>query len=185
MLSILVAALTGLWLHVANGDDLTFQEAMKATKPIADLRMRYEGVDEDGFAEDAAAGTIRGRFGFQTGSVWGITHFLRVATAAHARNLPVSPVGYNANPVAHAAAAMPNMIGIEVQDWNTPAGLTVDQTIADGGVRLGDAPGLGIEIDEAALANGAAPGWNSAGGPHRRARQAGLRLVPDGPQAAE
>lgn len=121
----------------------------------------------------------------QTGSVWGITHFLRVATAAHARNLPVSPVGYNMNPVAHAAAAMPNMIGIEVQDWKAPTGLTVDQTVADGGIRLGDAPGLGIAIDEAALANGSAPGWNSAGGPHRRARHAGLRLVPDGPQAAE
>ncbi|PJI89350.1 mandelate racemase/muconate lactonizing enzyme family protein [Sphingomonas koreensis] len=121
----------------------------------------------------------------QTGSVWGITHFLRVATAAHARNLPVSPVGYNANPVAHAAAAMPNMIGIEVQDWNAPRGLKVDQVVTDGGIRLGDAPGLGIEIDEAALANGAAPGWNSSGGPHRRPRHAGLRLVPDGPQAAE
>lgn len=121
----------------------------------------------------------------QTGSVWGITHFLRVATAAHARNLPVSPVGYNMNPVAHAAAAMPNMIGIEVQDWKAPKGLSVDQTVADGGIRLGDAPGLGIAIDEAALANGAAPGWNSTGGPHRRARQTGLRLVPDGPQAAE
>ncbi|WP_343518574.1 mandelate racemase/muconate lactonizing enzyme family protein [Sphingomonas sp.] len=121
----------------------------------------------------------------QTGSVWGITHFLRVATAAHARNLPVSPVGYNANPVAHAAASLPNMIGIEVQDWKMPAGLAVDQTIADGGIRLGDAPGLGIAVDEAALAPRAAPGWNSAGGPHRRPRQAGLRLVPDGPQAAE
>ncbi|MCW4462781.1 mandelate racemase/muconate lactonizing enzyme family protein [Sphingomonas sp. BT-65] len=121
----------------------------------------------------------------QTGSVWGITHFLRVAVAAHARNLPVSPVGYNANPVAHAAAGLPNMIGVEVQDWKMPAGLTVDQTIADGGIRLGDTPGLGITIDEAALINRAAPGWNSAGGPHRRPRQAGLRLVPDGPQAAE
>ncbi|MEG3181144.1 mandelate racemase/muconate lactonizing enzyme family protein [Sphingomonas sp. LT1P40] len=121
----------------------------------------------------------------QAGSVWGITHFLRVAMAAHSRDLPVSPVGYDANPIAHAAAAMPNMIGIEVQDLNWPTGMTVDQQIGDGGIRLGDAPGLGITIDEAALANGATPGWSSASGPHRRARQAGLRLVPDGPLAAE
>lgn len=120
----------------------------------------------------------------QAGSVWGITHFLRVALAAHSRNLPVSPVAYDCNPVAHAAAAMPNMIGIEVQDLNWPAGLSVDQQIGDGGIRLGDAPGLGIEVDEAALARANA-GWNSTGGPHKRPRNAGLRLVPDGPLAAE
>lgn len=34
----------------------------------------------------------------QTGSVWGITHFLRVATLAHGHDLPVSPVGYETNP---------------------------------------------------------------------------------------
>jgi L-alanine-DL-glutamate epimerase-like enolase superfamily enzyme len=121
----------------------------------------------------------------QTGSVWGITHLLRVAAAAHSRDLPVSPVGYDCNPCAHAAAALPNMIGLEVQDVNWPAGLTVDQQIGDGGIRLGDAPGLGIELDEAALTNATAGGWNSNGGPHKRSRKAGLRLVPDGPLAAE
>ena len=44
----------------------------------------------------------------QTGSVWGITHFLRVAALAHGHGLPVSPVGYNTNPLAAAAAAVPN-----------------------------------------------------------------------------
>lgn len=121
----------------------------------------------------------------QTGSVWGITHFLRVAMAAHARSLPVSPVAYDCNPCVHAAAALPNMIGIEVQDVNWPSGLSVDQQIGDGGIRLGDAPGLGIEVDEAALIPLTSQGWNSQGGPHKRARQAGLRLVPDGPLAAE
>ena len=33
----------------------------------------------------------------QTGSVWGVTHFLRVAMAAHSRDLPISPVGLTAN----------------------------------------------------------------------------------------
>lgn len=121
----------------------------------------------------------------QAGSVWGITHFLRVAIAAHSRNLPVSPVGYDANPIAHAAAALPNMIGIEVQDLNWPVGLSVDQQIGDGGIRLGDAPGLGIVVDEAVIGNGSGAGWSSEGGPHRRPRQAGLRLVPERPLVAE
>ncbi len=120
----------------------------------------------------------------QTGSVWGITHFLRVAIAAHSRSLPVSPVGYDTNPMAHAAASIPNMIGIEVQDFSWPVGLSVDQEIGDGGIRLGDAPGLGIAVDEAALVD-SRKGWNVRGGPHRRPREAGLRLVPDGPVAAE
>ncbi|WP_420145631.1 mandelate racemase/muconate lactonizing enzyme family protein [Sphingobium sp.] len=115
----------------------------------------------------------------QSGSVWGITHFMRVAMAAHSRGLPVSPVAYNANPVAHAAAAMPNMIGIEVQDFGVPTGFDVDQQIADGGILLGDRPGLGIVIDEATIAASVAGnGWNVQGGPHRRPRNAGLYLAP-------
>lgn len=138
------------------------------------------GLDQFGPLFDAGAMDV-----VQSGSVWGITHFLRVAMAAHARSLPVSPVGYDTNPIAHAAAALPNMIGIEVQDWKYPDGLTVDQEIVDGGIRLGDTPGLGITIDEAALSGAGIPGWASAGGPHCRPRQAGLRLVPDQTLAAE
>ncbi|GAB3960238.1 hypothetical protein GCM10027614_81590 [Micromonospora vulcania] len=79
----------------------------------------------------------------QTGSVWGITHFLRVAALAHAFDLPVSPVGYNANPLAHAAASIPNHLAIEVQDLTFLVGLTVDQEIVDGSLLLGDSPGWG------------------------------------------
>jgi L-alanine-DL-glutamate epimerase-like enolase superfamily enzyme len=122
----------------------------------------------------------------QAGSVWGITHLNRVAIAAHARDLPVSPVGYNANPTAHAAAALPNMIGLEIQDLATPVGLTVDQHIDDGGVLLGEAPGLGIAVDEAAIARETVErGWSSKGGPHVRPRDAGLRLVPEDYAAAK
>jgi L-alanine-DL-glutamate epimerase-like enolase superfamily enzyme len=122
----------------------------------------------------------------QTGSVWGITHFNRVALAAHAHNLPVSPVGYDANPVAHAAAAVPNMVGIEIQDFNFPLGLSVDQQIVDGGLVLGDRPGLGIEVDEAAIAANRLSGtWSKSGGPHVRSRRAGLGLVPNRRAASE
>ncbi|WBB71893.1 mandelate racemase/muconate lactonizing enzyme family protein [Micromonospora sp. WMMD1128] len=116
----------------------------------------------------------------QVGSVWGITHFLRTAAVAHGRDLPVSPVAYHANPLAHAAAAVPNHLACEIQDFSWPIGLTVDQEIADGGIVLGDLPGLGIRVDERRLE--AAPALTdppAAAGPHVRPDRAGLRLVPE------
>jgi L-alanine-DL-glutamate epimerase-like enolase superfamily enzyme len=114
----------------------------------------------------------------QVGNVWGITHFLRVATLAHAHDLPVSPVAYNANPVAHAAAAVPNLLTCEVQDLLFPVGLDVDQQIDDGGIVLGDRPGLGIVVDESRMspADTATP-RPAATGPHIRPERAALRLV--------
>jgi len=116
----------------------------------------------------------------QAGAVWGVTHFLRVAVAAHARDLPMSPVGLSANSaVAHAAAAIPNHLSAEVQDLGSPFGITIDVEYADGGVVLGDQPGAGMTVDEAAIA---AEDDNEANGPapqHVRPRRAGLRLVSD------
>lgn len=119
----------------------------------------------------------------QTGSVWGITHFLRVAYAAHSRNLPVSPVGMTANPaVAHAAASVPNHLSAEVQDLGSPFGIAIDQEFADGGVVLGDVPGNGLTLDEPAIeGNQRGASWLAAEGPHVRSPRAGLRLVADPP----
>lgn len=120
----------------------------------------------------------------QAGSVWGVTHFLRVAYAAHSRGLPMSPVGLTANAaVGHAAAAIPNHLSAEVQDLGSPFGTTLDVEYADGGIILGDAPGVGLTVDEAAVTakgDGGAS-WLAAGGPHVRSDRAGLRLVPDEP----
>ncbi|MEO7018084.1 MAG: mandelate racemase/muconate lactonizing enzyme family protein [Leifsonia sp.] len=114
----------------------------------------------------------------QVGSVWGITHFLRVATLAHGRDLPVSPVAYNANPIAHAAAAVPNLLTHEVQDLKFPIGLDVDQQFEDGGIVLGDRPGIGIIVDESKIV--ALPrnlGVTPPSGPHVRPDRAALRMV--------
>jgi L-alanine-DL-glutamate epimerase-like enolase superfamily enzyme len=116
----------------------------------------------------------------QVGNVWGITHFLRVAAVAHSRDLPVSPVSYHANPVAHAATAVPNHLSFEMQHLDSPIGLKIDQEIMDGGIVLGDEPGIGIRVDEEHInavraVNPVAP----ATGPHVRPRRAGLRLVPE------
>lgn len=44
-----------------------FVEAIKGGKPLIDVRYRFERKDQDGFAEDAHANTIRTRFGYETG----------------------------------------------------------------------------------------------------------------------
>jgi L-alanine-DL-glutamate epimerase-like enolase superfamily enzyme len=116
----------------------------------------------------------------QVGNVWGITHFLRVAAMAHSHDLPVSPVAYHTNPVAHAAAAIPNHLAFEVQGLTPPTGLQVDQDYEDGGIVLGDEPGIGIRVDEEHInAVRAANTTAAITGPHVRPDRAGLRLVPD------
>ncbi len=119
----------------------------------------------------------------QVACVWGVTHFLRVAYAAHSRDLPISPVGLTTNPaVAHAASAVPNHLSSEVQDLGSPFGVSVDQEFFDGGVVLGDHPGNGVTIDEdAIIAHQRAASWPKGERPHVRPHRAGLELVTDGP----
>jgi hypothetical protein len=85
-------------------------------------------------------------------------------------------VAYNANPIAHAAAAVPNLLSHEVQDLHFPRGLSVDQEFEDGGIVLGDRAGIGIAVDESKL-SAAMPAEPAASGPHIRPARAGLRLV--------
>lgn len=117
----------------------------------------------------------------QAGSVWGISHFLRVSYAAHSRDLPMSPVGLTSNPsVAAAAAAIPNHMSAEVQDLGEPFGITIDQEYADGGIVLGDSVGNGLTVDADAIEkNQRTASWSSPTGPHVRSGRAGLRLVPE------
>lgn len=114
----------------------------------------------------------------QPGSVWGITHFLRVSALAHAFDLPVSPVGYDGNPLGHAAAVVPNHLSIEIQDLRLPIGISADQEVVDGHLVLGEAPGLGYVVDEDAISRLPGSGsWDAAAGPHVRPDRAGRRLV--------
>lgn len=113
----------------------------------------------------------------QSSAVWGITHSLRVAIAAHARDLPVSPIGMTSNfAVAHVATTIPNHLMTEVTSLRPPAGILLDFEIADGGLVLGDSPGGGISLD-ATVGTGAADFvWGGGGGPHVRSSRAGLEL---------
>jgi Alginate export len=52
-------------------------------KILTDVRARYESVDQDGFAQDAAAETVRARFGVETAERWR-TSLLVEAEVVHA-----------------------------------------------------------------------------------------------------
>jgi hypothetical protein len=47
--------------------------AVRESKPIIDLRVRSETVDQQGMSEDAEAFTLRARLGFETGKAWNTT----------------------------------------------------------------------------------------------------------------
>lgn len=53
----------------------TLSGAIAASKPLLDLRLRYEGVEQDGIAQSADALTWRMRAGFETGA-WNKTSLL-------------------------------------------------------------------------------------------------------------
>jgi len=114
----------------------------------------------------------------QTAAVWGLTHFLRVAALAHAHDLPVSPIGNCPIPLLHAATAVPNHISSELQDLTPPTGMKLDLVIEDGCFVLGDSPGLGITIDETAIAAvERPPAVGPSAGTQIRPEFAGRRLL--------
>jgi L-alanine-DL-glutamate epimerase-like enolase superfamily enzyme len=113
----------------------------------------------------------------QTASGWGVTHFLRVAALAHAHDLPVSPIGTTPVGLVHAATAVPNHMATELQDLTPPQGLSLDLHVEDGRFVLGDSPGLGVTVDEEAIASVEPPDTVPLRtGPHIRPAQAGRRL---------
>jgi Alginate export len=55
----------------APADPAPLVEALQATQPLVDLRLRCESVGQFGTADSAEAVTARGRLGFETGKAWG------------------------------------------------------------------------------------------------------------------
>ncbi|NUW33344.1 mandelate racemase/muconate lactonizing enzyme family protein [Nonomuraea sp. SMC257] len=114
----------------------------------------------------------------QTAAVWGVSHFLRVSALAHAHDLPVSPIGTTPVALLHAATSVPNHLASELQDLRPPWGISLDLYVEDGSFVLGDAPGLGITLDERAFdADLPRPDARAAEGPHIRPEHAGRRLL--------
>src|SRR4051794_13196330 len=119
----------------------------------------------------------------QTAAGWGITHFLRVAALAHAYDLPVSPIGTTPMGLVHAATAVPNHMSTELQDLTPPVGLTLDMSVEDGQVVLGDRRALGTP-GEGDVTSGVEqpPAALSPAGPHVRPANAGSRLDTEPPR---
>ena len=117
----------------------------------------------------------------QVGNVWGITHFLRVAAVAHSHDLPVSPVAYHANPVAHAAAAVPNHLSFEVQhlDVADRAARSIRRSWTAGSSSATSRASASGSTRSRSTRYGRPTRWPATTGPHVRPRRAGLRLVPD------
>jgi L-alanine-DL-glutamate epimerase-like enolase superfamily enzyme len=113
----------------------------------------------------------------QTAAVWGVTHFLRVSALAHAHDLPVSPIGNTPVALLHAATSVPNHIASELQDLRPPIGMTVDLHVEDGAYILGESAGLGVRIDEDAIASVYQRTSPAPDGPHVRPERAGRQLL--------
>jgi hypothetical protein len=73
---------------------------------------------------------------------------------------------------------VPNHVVCELQDLANPFGFDADVDVRDGAIVLGERPGIGVEVDEAAIAAHRASGdWRVPAGPHVRPPRAGRRLV--------
>ena len=117
----------------------------------------------------------------QVAAVWGVTHFQRVSAFANAHELPVSPVGNTPIALLHAATSAPNHIASELQNPQPPVGVSIEMSIEDGAFILGDSPGLGVKIDENAIAASARRANPLTGdGPNVRPEGAGRRLLVPG-----
>ena len=101
----------------------------------------------------------------------GISELKKIATMAEAHYLPISP--HNAlGPVqimagGHVAATIPNLYRLEINSrWldRYDAAIEPALPVRDGALHLGDAPGLGIRLDQDFLADRADNAWRDVGG---------------------
>jgi len=118
----------------------------------------------------------------------GITGAMQVAQMCAGFELPVAMMNCPANYMAHLAAALPNHMMMEVVDPGREPCFTFDNKIEDGFIVLGEAPGLGITIDDEKLTQLQQPiprkEWQDPQ-PFIRREGAGLWIKPPTPQERE
>jgi L-alanine-DL-glutamate epimerase-like enolase superfamily enzyme len=119
-------------------------------------------------------------------NVWtgqsGVTGLRQIAHMAHVHGLEVSMMNAQANYMAQVAAALPNHTMMEVVDPGREHCLRFDNRVEDGHIVMGDAPGFGIEVDEAKLrALQADPPTGRGKFPFPRREGAGLHIIPPAP----
>ncbi|UTA47601.1 porin [Simiduia sp. 21SJ11W-1] len=82
MKKMLLALSTSLLAGTAYADS-SLETFMKNSQTKLDLRYRFEGVEQEGFVEDAAANTLRTRLSFTSGSVSGLSMGLEFDDVRH------------------------------------------------------------------------------------------------------
>ena len=112
----------------------------------------------------------------------GVTGCRQIANMALAHGVKVSMMNCQANFSAHLAAALPNHVGMEVVDPGREHCLKWDSHIEDGHIVLGEAPGLGVEVDLEILAElQTNPPTGKGTFPLSRREGAGRYIVPPRP----
>jgi hypothetical protein len=84
--------------------------AVGETRVMADARLRFESVDQEPFAEDATAVTLRARLGFETGKAWG--------TALLAEGDAIWPLVTDYNSTTNGKATYPVVADPEAYELN-------------------------------------------------------------------
>jgi hypothetical protein len=102
-----VAALTSVG---AQAEGFPVVGAVRESKPIIDLRLRSESVDQAGMAEDADALTLRARLGFETGKAWD--------TALLAEGDVLTPFSTHYNSTVNGKTAYPVVADAETYEIN-------------------------------------------------------------------
>lgn len=152
------AGATGLWWleEPLAPDDIAGHAELAAAleTPVATGEIHQTRWDFAQLIERRAADILQP----DAGVVGGISEFLRIAHVAEAFNLPIAP-HWHANLHAQLAAALPGTLTIEYFElandiYNFEALVSEDSRlrIEDGQIVLGDRPGIGIELDEQAVA---------------------------------
>jgi L-alanine-DL-glutamate epimerase-like enolase superfamily enzyme len=119
-------------------------------------------------------------------NVWtgqsGVTGVRQIAHMAHTHGITVSMMNAQADYMAQIAAALPNHSMMEVVDPGREHCLKWNSHIEDGFIVLGEAPGFGIEVDEAKLRQlQANPPTGRGKFPFPRREGAGRYIVPPAP----
>jgi hypothetical protein len=107
-----VVALAAIASVDARADGAGLKEALSKTKPIIDLRLRQETVDQDGIPNDAHATTMRARLGFETGKFASTSLLVEGEGVAPLRN------DYRADPAVPTMTTYPVVPDAEEYELN-------------------------------------------------------------------
>ena len=111
----------------------------------------------------------------------GITGAMQIAHLAHGFELPVAMMNCPGDFMAHLAAALPNHLMMEVVDAGWEQVIRTGAVLQQGCLVLDESPGLGLDVDEHALARCAVEKPSADAGPSPRGRRRGAGLYEVGP----